>query len=216
MGNRQQAKKIIETMFSDGKPHDLKEIGETCSRKGIELDGKKTLVNNIVFNLKKEGYLKSTNRRGQYILSQKENDDKAGRQKEVKEETEICKKETTESGRGDIKKQINWDDFFVLMPEGARTTESKVTISANGDIKLNSRLQREVVCRELGMIFSNDCRVLYLDPESQNPHRFTKSGVARNRDMVVLLEKKGITFPACYIVTWDRDYLLWKGQLRTS
>jgi len=200
MRKYEQIRKVIEELYKDRQAHHLDEMREKCRECGIDIEADKNAVNNVVFKMKKENYLKNSERKGEYELV-------AGNKKA---EEPVVKKPVKAAA------QIDWNEFFVLKPETDRLNGMKISISEKGELRLNSRLQKEVGSQEIELIFSKNYKVVLLNPNGKNSHRFTKAGTVKNREIVELLRKLKISFPVIYSVNWDERYQMWKGQVNTE
>lgn len=113
-------------------------------------------------------------------------------------------------------REIDWNEFFVLKPQKSRLNERKIIISDKNEIRLNSGLQNAIQSRNIELIFSKNYKLVLLNPEQENGHKFTKAGITKNREIVEMFRKLKIPFPVTYIVEWDEEYQMWKGELKTE
>lgn len=111
---------------------------------------------------------------------------------------------------------LDWNKYFVLMPQPSRYYEKKLTITEKGDIRLNSALQKSIQSKEIEFIFSKDYREILLNENGKNPHKLTKAGTARNREIVERLKKNKIRLPVSYIVKWNDAFGMWYGIINMS
>lgn len=190
-----QIRDVIKELYEDNKNHDLTEIKEKCKEREIDIEADSNAVSNVVYSMKRKGFLRATEEKGVYEKIR--HDISQGDAKEM-DSGQAC---------------INWNRFFVLKPQTTRFQEMLLTITEKGEIRLNSRLQKEINSREIELIFSRDYKEVLLNTRGQNPHKFTKAGVAKNRDISNLLKKEKIPLPSVYIVCWNENYKMLHGKL---
>ena len=114
------------------------------------------------------------------------------------------------------KLKIDRSGFIVLKPQPTRSTELKMTITEKGEIKLNAPLVRELKILHTGLLISKDMREIVFDMESDVKIKFNKAGIAKNRELSILLKKARIPLPAHYYVEWNEKYNGWTGKLSIS
>lgn len=224
MAKYKQVKEIIESIFNDGKSHDINEIKQICEARNIDLDPKKNVISNVLYRLKQIGYIEKADKKGVYILAKQEVAD--GYEKEclmeelnsgdkLKNERHITQNIHSEDD-GKANKNIpnmDWDKYFVLKPQKTRLKELKLSITEKGEIKLNSVLLRSIPSRKLELILSNDYKTIYLNPDGDNAHEFTKAGIAKNIELVEILNKMNFSYPIVYKVDWDKRFGMWRGEI---
>lgn len=190
-------REVIEEVFKDGKPHNLLEVREACKLRGIDMKSDNNAVHNVMFNCKKSGYLEKTGIKGEYIRAAQDKKDE--------------KSQNIQNNKGI---DLNWDEFFVLEPEKGKYVELKITISEKGEIRLNTRLQKEIDSNDIEIIFSKNYKIILLNPNTGKGHKFTKAGTTKNRECITMLRKLRIPFPITYVVEWSEHYQMWKGELK--
>ena len=67
--------------------------------------------------------------------------------------------------------------------------------------------------RKIELAFSRDMQTVYLNPNGEHAHAFTKAGTAKSRELAEILRKMKAGFPAVYMVKWDDKMAAWKGKL---
>lgn len=112
--------------------------------------------------------------------------------------------------------ELDWNKYFVLMPQGTKYCEKKLTISEKGQIRLNSLLYRSIKRKELEFIFSKDYREIILNENGENIHKITKAGTVKNYEIVERLKKNKIKFPVSYIIKWNEDLGVWSGTINMT
>lgn len=191
-----QVRNIIEEILSDGKEHSIKEFKDKCENKGISLETNKNAISNTLFKMKNEGIISAGEERGGYRMGTAEKED-------------IDIKRVNDENL----EKIDWNRFFVLKPKRLLYNEKKITITERGEIRLNSVLHKEIQCKAIEFIFSNDCREVILNLNGGNSHKMTKAGTTKNKEIVEKLKKNGIEIPAFYEMKWDKDIEMWRGIL---
>ena len=91
-----------------------------------------------------------------------------------------------------------------------------MTITEKGELRLNSKLHKNIPDKNIELIFSNDYRTILLNPDGENAHVFTKAGTTKNHDLTEAFCKMKIKFPVTYHVNWNEEYQMWKGRLEIS
>ncbi|RZS94144.1 hypothetical protein [Cuneatibacter caecimuris] len=233
-----QIRKVVAKIMEDSEKHHIQEIREECKKIGIDLNPERNAISNVLFSMKKEGVLDSGEEKGVYWKAEKLKKDvqdsqpgepeKKGQkikkaQKEKKIEKELFsdinrvntgqKKAQDTSSDLDRELKLDWEKFFVLKPQNRRNQEKRITITKEGELRLNSMLQKEIQSRKIEIIMSRDCRTILLNPQGKNAHDFTKAGTIKNTDLTELLSRLKLAFPVFYKVTWDQEMKLWKGEL---
>lgn len=223
MAKYKQVKEIIENIFSDGKPHEINEIKHFCEGKNIDLDPQKNVISNVLYRLKKSGYIDRTDKKGVYIKV-KENTVNENEKVSLKDDLNSIDKlenqhliqdfdlEQSNKIYEDIP-DMDWNRYFVLKPKKTRLKELKLSITEKGEIKLNSVLLRNIQSRKLEIILSKDYKTIYLNPHGDNVHEFTKAGVAKNIEIVEILNKMNLSYPIVYKVEWDDKFGMWRGEI---
>lgn len=186
-----QIQTVIEEMFQDGKSHHIKEVRSQCADAGIDVFSDKNAVNNVIFKLKKNGYLCNGEEKGVYLLT---GGDKAGRK-----EAPLP--------------PLDWNRFFILKPQERRCQEMKLIVHPEGEIRLNSHLQKKLQNRRIEIIMSKDYQFILLNPQGANAHEFTKAGTVKNREIVELFKKARIPLPVSYRIYWNEQYRMWEGKI---
>lgn len=199
-----QIQTVIERMFQDGKSHDIKEVRSQCAAAGIDVFSDKNAVNNVIFKMKKSGYLQNGEEKGVYWLTS-ENRPEKGTEPGAKEE----EKEAPLP-------RLDWNRFFVLKPQSRQYQEMKLVIHPKGEIRLNAHLQKKLQNRRIEIILSKDYQYILLNPQGANAHEFTKAGTVKNREIVELLKKARIPLPVSYRVYWSEQYDMWEGKIEIS
>lgn len=199
MKKSEQIADVIEEILNDGKEHSVKEFKEKCKNEGINLGANENAVSNVLFKMKKEGKICAGIEKGYYV-----------KEKPDEEEIESTENENEKQGK------IDWNKYFVLMPQNLRCNEKKITITEKGEIRLNSALHKEIQSKTIEFIFSNDCKEVILKLDGKNPHKITKAGTTKNREIVEKLKNIGIKFPVSYGMKWDEEIAMWRGKVDVS
>lgn len=200
----EQVMEAAEQIFEDGEGHTVREIREKCELKGIPVKGDKNIVNNVLTGMKRRGLIQNGEAKGLYVpLPEKTGIEETS----VKERKELAKVREA---------NLDWNRFFVLKPDSGRCQEMKLSITEKGEIRLNSRLQKEIPEKEIEIIFSKDYKTVLLNPGGRNSHVFTKAGTTRNRGVAEVFAKMKIEFPVFYMVEWNAEYAMWLGKLKLS
>lgn len=203
MAKYEQIRKVLEKEFQDGKAHEIRELREKCAASGIDMETDRNAVNNVIFTMKKNGYLVNGERKGEYQLTEAVRTEKEGPAAVPGEEIKTAA-------------ELDWNQFFVLSPQKARMQEMKVSIVEKGEIRLNAILQKKILSRKLEIIMSKDYKTILLNPDGANAHEFTKAGTVKNKEIVERLRKMKLTFPVTYIIQWDEKFGMWRGELETA
>ena len=198
MGKYAQIRVIIEELFADNRRHEIGEIRKKGVERGVDIASDSNAISNILFQMKSKGFLRSTGNIGEY-------------------ERTVSTQEIAVTARKAscaAHDQVDWNEFFVLNPPVGPYSDMRVTCTEKGEIRLNSKLYKAIGTNEIELIFSKNYKTMLLNPARGNCHRFTKAGTAKNREMTGLLKKQKLVFPVTYVVEWDENYQMWRGNLK--
>lgn len=200
MTKYEQIANVIGEILEDGQEHAIEEFRIKCKETGIDLETNKNIISNVVFSLKKKGEVKEGKSRGTYLR--------------MEEQTLNDRKKERDESNNSL--ELDWNKYFVLMPQDTRYHEKKLTITEKGEIRLNSLLQRSIKSKTVEFIFSKDYKEVIINENGKNPHKLTKAGTAKNHEIVERLKKIKIKFPISYTISWDEMLGMWKGAINIS
>lgn len=215
MNRYRQIKGVVEEIYRDGAKHNLDEVRERCRELKIDVDSDKNSVNAAVFKLKRAGYLEFAGEKGTYRLTKKEEAEMKDKKMEDKKTEGQADEKEEDSRRENDLPALDWNHFFVVMPQPRRNQEMKFSVTQDGEIRLNASLQKEIKSRKIEIIMYDNYKMCYLNPQGKNAHEFTKAGIAKNAELARKLACLGQEYPIVYRVAWDDKYRLWRGDLVT-
>lgn len=215
MSATQQTKEMIMELMKDKKIHTIQEFNQMVAEKGIVTNKNSCIVHNVLFRLKKDGYIESTGITGEYILGTP-----GGKQSQTgaKPEEEKTAKAvpTEEKPRTSKPINLNMDKYMLLSPQNTKYQELKISVFEMGELRMNAALTNAIKNKKIEIFLSKDYRSIILNPDGPNAHEFTKAGTVKNREIVTLLKKLRIPFPIVYLVTWNEELSAWEGKLNVS
>ena len=91
--------------------------------------------------------------------------------------------------------------------------DKKLTVSADGIIKLNSTFVNDTKDRMFAVAFSKNFAEVILVSECEEEIRFSKNGTVRDRDISNRITRLGLDMPLTYILKWDEKRKLWLGKI---
>lgn len=207
---------VIRRVYEDGRQHGIGELREACRADGIDLETDRHALNNVLFQMKKNGYLMCGEEKGVYWKAEREmeNGAKGENADSGSEKREAEHGRKGEDMDGAVKAlSLDWKQYFILEPERGMLSEKKMTVTEKGEIRLSAPLRREMGTRKIELAFSRDMQTVYLNPNGEHAHAFTKAGTAKSRELAEILRKMKAGFPAVYMVKWDDETAAWKGKL---
>lgn len=186
MNKYKLAKKLTKQLFSDKNPHTVQETKSFLRNNNINVDTDPNTTSNVIFQLKKEGYLKKCNGIGIYQLA-----------------NNISKTETN---------KIDYSKYIVITPE-QKQYPKKLVIGNNGIVRLNSTFLKCVSPKKFDILFNPANKSIILIPNEESLLCFTKSGILKNLGFENILKKNHISIPATFILTQDQELNVWQGTL---
>lgn len=205
MSATQRTKELVIKLMKDGKVHKTSEIYDMALEKHIIRTRKTNIIQNVVYQLKKDGYIRSTGYVGEYILANAGDD--------FKEEVVVQEKIVQERQEKKNQAKINSDKYVLLQPQRARLPEMKISIVDKGELRLNATLMNKIKTRKIEIFLSKDYHNIILNPDGPNAHEFTKAGTAKNREIVAMLKKLRVSFPVVYTVLWNDENGVFEGEI---
>lgn len=202
-----QVAAFTEQLFKDEQPHSVREIRERCQEHGLPVKSDRNIINNVLASLKRRGLIENGTEKGIYIpvLEQTPPKEIASSSENPSESPHILPQEQAAD--------LDWNRFFILKPDYGRAQAMRVSITEKGELRLNSKLQKEIHCQKIEIIFSKDYKTLLLHPNGTHSHTFTKAGTIKNPGLVEPFTKMKLKFPVTYLVKWSDKYHMWMGTL---
>lgn len=109
-----------------------------------------------------------------------------------------------------LKKELTLSDFSITVaPPSNRLASLSVNIYGDGRFNMNGKLAEKLGSQKVSIRFTEDCRHLCL--LENGDISFPKSGSRKIPELSDLLNKKGITFPAHYEVSFNSNEKFWLG-----
>lgn len=178
MTKNQIVENKIRLLIADGKEHSIKDIELYLAESGVILGKNSSLVRSIMSKMYNNNVVFRPSR-GVYALQQ----------------TYIPSIDTS-SGT-----------FKTFLPTNNKDNVLAINILENGHINLNGKLNALLTTRKIEIQFTTNCKMIRLIPNGNNAHQFTKSGTAKNNNIVSELKRHRIALPAHYVVHVDNDSL---------
>ena len=203
MNEYKHAGEVLRTLFEDGNVHHISEVKKVLKENGIDYEKKNNIVSNILYKMKKDGYIMMGENRGEYVIKDRE--------------TEPIEYKETEDMIQDaeiMKPSENDDDFVLIKPQKARGSELKVSVFEAGEIRLNLPLFNLINNRKIEVYLSRNYKKIRLKSGGDNAMAFTKAGTAKNREIVEMLKELNVEFPIVYTVLWNEKKEVWEGKLK--
>ncbi len=186
MNKYKLAKELTKQLYSDKKPHTVQETKVFLRNNNIDVDADSNTTSNVIFQLKKEGYLKKCNGIGIYQLA-----------------NNIPKTSTN---------KIDYNKYIVITPD-QKQYPKKLVISNNGVVRLNSTFLKCESKKKFDILFEPASKSIILIPNEESLLCFTKSGILKNLGFENILKKYHVSIPATFILTQDKDLDVWQGTL---
>ncbi|MBQ8797973.1 MAG: hypothetical protein IJZ55_00240 [Lachnospiraceae bacterium] len=186
MNKYKLAKELTKQFYSDKKTHTVQETRAFLRNKNIDVDTDPNTTNNIIFLLKKEGYLKKCNGIGIYQLA-----------------INIPKTSTN---------RIDYNKYITITPD-QKQYPKKLVVNRNGVVRLNSTFLKCESLKKFDILFDPANKSILLIPNEDSLLCFTKSGILKNVGFENILKKNHVSIPATFILTQDKDLDAWKGTL---
>lgn len=186
MNKYKLAKELTKQLFADKKIHTVQETKAFLRNNNIDVDTDKNTASNVIFQLKKEGYLKKCNGIGVYQLK-----------------INIPKTSTH---------KIDYEKYIVITPD-QKQYPKKLVISNNGVVRLNSTFLKCESTKKFDILFDPTNKSILLIPNDESLLCFTKSGILKNLGFENILKKNRISIPATFVLTQDKELNVWRGIL---
>ena len=118
-----------------------------------------------------------------------------------------------ENVRGYKTMNINLEDFGVIQPSLGRQRAMVISVLKDGSVNFNSRLMEKFPMREVEIKMDAEARRILINDEGNVIIKLNKNGRIKNYNIIQLLEKNKIKFPAYYVVNWKEEISMWLGEL---
>lgn len=123
--------------------------------------------------------------------------------------------ERTKEMKRKIEEIIDIDHYIVS--KGIRKIyEEKLVLKENGEMRLNNTFIKATSERAFTVAFSCDFKEVVLVPNCEQEILFSKSGIAKDTELVKSVKKRKIPFPMIYKLSWDTNDEIWRGKLDTT
>lgn len=104
-------------------------------------------------------------------------------------------------------------DFRTLSPE-EKPINYYIYVHNDGRIVLNSKLNAAIKSRHIEIKINQSGDRIALIENGNDCHSFTKSGHSKNHELLKIIKRKRVLFPATYEMTFNSDSKIWLGVLK--
>lgn len=116
------------------------------------------------------------------------------------------------------KKVMDLSKMNVLeMPE-RKNAGMEVRVNGRGELALGSTLFKKLFQEGKGAFvkyfYTDDYRVIAIQPGEEGDFRFPKSGMIKHQKYANKLEALGYRLPAKYSISWNEEVQAWVGELQ--
>ncbi len=209
----EQVMAYAEQLFADKQPHTVREIREKCEESGLSVKEDRNIINNVLAGMKRRGLVENGTEKGVYVPILEQSLPEASVPLPVEKAEAPLEAPPEETPAPVAEPDLDWERFFVLKPDSGRIQAMRVSITEKGELRLNSKLQKEIHSQKIEIIFSKDYKTLLLHPNGTQSHTFTKAGTIKNNRLVEPYMKMKLKFPVTYAVEWSEKYQMWMGTL---
>ena len=109
-----------------------------------------------------------------------------------------------------IRRNIPLEEFnIIISPPTNRLESMSINIYADGKFNMNGKLSEKLGSKSLEIRFSEDCRYICLLDNGNIS--FPKNGCKKIPEVVEILKKKNILFPAKYEMQYSDNTKSWQG-----